>query len=101
MIWLFILERANVVKMSEDATVQYGTDFDLICEFAGTPIPMVEWWFNGDPVDIGEYRIHDQVSVLTVKKFQPSRVGVYQCLVSNQYGADIESATLYGKGKKF
>ena len=85
--------------MSEDTTVQYGIDFDLTCQFAGTPAPMVEWWFNGDPVNIGEYKTHDQVSVLTVKKFQPSRVGVYQCLVSNQYGADIGSVTLYGKGK--
>ena len=62
-------------------------DFNLTCHFVGTPVPMVEWWFNGDPVY--------QVSVLTVKKFQPSRVGVYQCLVSNQYGADIGSAITF------
>ena len=57
--------------MSEDVTVQYGTDFNLTCHFVGTPSPMVEWWFDGDPVNIGEYKTHDQVSVLTVKNFSP------------------------------
>ena len=85
--------------MGEDATVQYGTDFNLTCHFAGTPTPLIEWLFNGDHMEIGEYTVHDQISVLTVKNFQPSRVGVYQCLVSNQYGSGIESVTLYGRGK--
>lgn len=64
---------------------------------------MIKWLFNGNPVDLhaAEYKIEDQLqlSVLTVKSFQPSSVGVYQCLVSNQYGADISSTILYGKGE--
>ena len=86
--------------MSDDATVQYGTDYVLTCQFTGTSPLSIHWMFNGDAVDKGEYEIHDGISILTVKKFQPSMVGVYQCLVTNQYGVDIGSVTLYGRGKE-
>ena len=96
---LIILERAYVTSLSDDATVQYGTDIELSCKFAGTPVPAINWLFNGRAVDLGKYRVDGQMLNLNVKDFQPSNVGVYQCLVSNQYGADIRSVTLYGKGE--
>ena len=87
------------MSTSDDATVQYGSDYELTCKFIGTPSPTIEWLFNGEAVVEGDYRTDDQVSVLTVKDFQPPDVGVYQCLVSNQYGSGIGSTILYGKGK--
>ena len=85
--------------MSDDATVQYGSNYELTCHFIGTPSPTIEWLFNGEPVVEDDYTVDDQVSVLTIKDFQPRDVGVYQCLVSNQYGSSIGSTILYGKGK--
>lgn len=92
--------------MSDDNTVQYGTDYQLTCEFTGTPLPRIKWLFNGDPVDLENNIVVDKavvngrlISILILQNFQPSKVGVYQCLVSNQYGSDIKSTTLYGKGK--
>ena len=96
---LVTLERADVTSMSNDATVQYGSDHELTCSFTGTPSPIVEWLFNGQPIAEDDYKTDDQVSILTVKDFQPSNVGAYQCHVSNQYGSGIGSTTLYGKGK--
>lgn len=99
--WNFVtVERAHVTSFNDDDTVQYGTDYELTCNFAGAPSPTVEWLFNSKPVDVGEYKINGQMSVLTVKDFQPSDVGVYQCFVYNQHGTDIKSATLYGRGER-
>jgi len=85
--------------LNDDATIQYGSDFKLTCSFTGTPSLMIKWLFNSLLVDLGDYEVDGQVSVLTVKKFQPSNVGVYQCLVYNQHGSHIQSTTLYGRGK--
>ena len=85
--------------MNGDATVQYGSDHELTCSFAGAPSPKIKWLFNGKRIAEDDYKTNDQMSILTVKDFQPSNVGAYQCHVSNQYGSGIGSTTLYGKGK--
>ena len=57
------------------------------CEFEGSPTPSIEWYFNGQPVP-STFGVTINGNTLTIPSLQLSHSGIYQCIVSNEFGDD-------------
>jgi len=76
----------------------------LNCQAFGTPLPSVNWYFNGAPVDKNntiKYMISDILinpitnnSTLTVVNILPSDIGTYICEAANFASSDTSSGVL-------
>ena len=57
------------------------------CEFEGSPTPTIQWFFNSQPI-AAESGVSVSDNTLMIAAPQESNSGVYQCIVSNQFGDD-------------
>ena len=57
------------------------------CEFQGSLMPDIEWYFNGQPI-AADSGISINGNNLTIASPQVSNSGIYQCVVSNDFGDD-------------
>ena len=57
------------------------------CEFIGTPTPTLVFYFNGDQVSPDE-SISITGNTLMIISPHVNHSGIYQCIVSNEYGDD-------------
>ena len=57
------------------------------CVFEGSPTPTIEWYFNGQLIssDLG---VSIDSNTLTIPSPHVSHSGIYQCIVSNEFGDD-------------
>ena len=57
------------------------------CHFEGSPLPNITFFFNGAVIstDSGMTIIHNS---LTIHSPDVSHSGIYQCIVSNEFGDD-------------
>ena len=57
------------------------------CEFEGFPLPSIAFYFNGRPIspDTGLSVVNRTLIITTP---QVSHSGIYQCIVSNEFGDD-------------
>lgn len=87
-----------VREMTAPARVMDGEEVVLVCQLAGTPMPRVKWYHNGQPV-----REHRGVSmslspqgeaVLRLAEVFPEDAGVYECKAVNPAGETSTTATL-------
>ena len=75
----------NIQSVQEHFTVKGALNFT--CEFRGFPHPRIAFYLNGQPISNG----HDFSIVnntLTIPLPQVSQSGIYQCIVSNEFGDD-------------
>ena len=60
---------------------------EYTCEFTGTPTPILVFYFNGERISP-----NGSISIignsLTIISPHVSNSGIYQCIVSNEYGDD-------------
>ena len=62
------------------------------CEFEGFPLPSIVFYFNGDCISAGGTSgINIINNTLTIPSPQVSHSGVYQCIVSNDFGDDQQA----------
>ena len=57
-----------------------------ICEFEGFPLPNIAFYFNGAPILTNSVNIMN--NTLTIPSPQVYHSGIYQCIVSNEFGDD-------------
>ena len=78
----------NLQNEWEHFTVEHNLTYT--CEFEGSPLPSITFYFNGRPVstDIGVSIFNN---TLTIPSPQVSHSGIYQCIVSNEFGDDQQA----------
>ena len=57
------------------------------CEFEGSPLPNIKFYFNGAIISPG-CRVTIFGNTLTIPSPQVNHSGIYQCIVSNEFGDD-------------
>ena len=87
----FSLVPASIQPL-EPLTVKKGDTINLFCDVSGKPPPLVSWTH----VDSGLK--HDNETWI-ITDIDVSELGEYRCDASNIYGNDIESMTVFYKGK--
>jgi len=92
-----------------DQTQKEGDTALFTCQATGTPIPSINWYFNGAPVhqtNATKHMISDALlnsitrsSTLTVMNVVSSDIGTYTCEAINVASSDTSSGalTVYGK----
>ena len=59
------------------------------CEFEGFPLPTIAFYFNGARIRADDTSVVDIVNnTLVIPSPQVSHSGIYQCIVSNEFGDD-------------
>ena len=78
-------------------TLQYpitGQRSTLICEVSGFPFPTVEWWMNGERIEVNGFNRQGFSKVgtnLVIERPESTEHdGLYTCKASNKYGSDRE-----------
>ena len=61
------------------------------CEFNGFPFPNIIFYFNGAPITDSTTGVNIVNDTLTIPSPQISHSGIYQCIVSNEFGDDQAS----------
>ena len=61
------------------------------CEFVGFPFPSIVFYFNGAPITDSTTGMNIVNDTLTIPSPQISHSGIYQCIVSNEFGDDQAS----------
>ena len=94
-----------------DQTQKEGDTALFTCQATGTPIPAINWYFNGVPVDqtnTTKYLISDmqlnhitKSSTLKVTNILSSDNGTYTCKAFNYASSDNSSGVLSVYGKYF
>ncbi|CAD6190516.1 unnamed protein product [Caenorhabditis auriculariae] len=78
--------------------VRKNADVNLSCTYDGTPVPQVEWFFNGYKLNIAEERFKKTVefaqrmngyskTTLVIKEINVEAFGDYACRISNKLGS--------------
>ena len=77
--------------MDDREIVEEQMNLEYTCEYVGT-MADIDWFFNGQPIhDDSGVSIND--NTLTIASPQVSNSGIYQCIVSNDFG-DAQAAWL-------
>ncbi|MCP9266046.1 Twitchin [Dirofilaria immitis] len=81
--------------------IQKNHPCKLICNVQSNPIPKVEWFKDGSPIDSDRIHLTYRSGVCTMELFS-SRVddaGVYRCEASNTLGTDYTECTVNVQGR--
>ena len=92
-----------------DETQDEGDTASFTCQSTGEPVPTINWYFNGTPVDEAntmKYMISMTSlnattisSILTIMNVQSSDVGTYTCNATNVVSSDTSSGVLTVNGE--
>ena len=76
----------NTIQDMRERLVGEGS-LTFTCQFEGSPLPNITFYFNGaiTTLDSGVSIINN---TLTIPSPQVSHSGIYQCIVSNEFGDD-------------
>ena len=61
------------------------------CDFVSWPLPSIKFYFNGQPISTGTgtgTNVSIANNTLTILTPEVSHSGIYQCIVSNEFGDD-------------
>ncbi|XP_033354813.1 peroxidasin isoform X1 [Bombus vosnesenskii] len=82
-------------ELPESQTVQVGVDASFICKVDGRPAPTIQWWRNGQILDVGgRIAIEDEGSLLRIFAVKESDSARYVCQAKNSNGYAETSADL-------
>ncbi|XP_048263814.1 peroxidasin homolog isoform X2 [Bombus terrestris] len=82
-------------ELPESQTVQVGVDASFICKVDGRPAPTIQWWRNGQMLDVGgRIAIEDEGSLLRIFAVKESDSARYVCQAKNSNGYAETSADL-------
>lgn len=100
----------RIVHHPSDVVVKVGSPATLSCRAEGHPEPSIEWWRNGQPLEMDKLDSQSRpivlsegslffLSVVPGRRSQ-SHEGVYACVARNSVGkATSRNASLYIAGK--
>ena len=86
-----LTEVPNITNTSQDEREHLVGEENLMytCEFEGFPLPSISFYFNGVCITVDSTNgIIIVGNTLTIPSPQVSHSGVYQCIVSNEFGDD-------------
>ena len=85
-----------------------GDNVSFTCQATGQPVPTIDWYFNGVPVNVTntmKYTISMMSlntttisNTLTIMSVQSSDVGTYTCNATNVVYSDVSSGVLTVNG---
>lgn len=82
-------------ELPESQIVQVGVDASFICKVDGRPAPTIQWWRNGQILDVGgRIAIEDEGSLLRIFAVKESDSARYVCQAKNSNGYAETSADL-------
>ncbi|XP_060832703.1 peroxidasin homolog [Bombus pascuorum] len=82
-------------ELPESQTVQVGVDASFICKVDGRPAPTIQWWRNGQILNVGgRIAIEDEGSLLRIFAVKESDSARYVCQAKNSNGYAETSADL-------
>ena len=85
-------EVPSIINTIQDRTEHLVGEGSLIytCQFEGAPLPDIAFYFNGAALspDSGVTIVGN---TLTIPSPQVSHSGIYQCIVSNEFGDDQQA----------
>ena len=92
-----------------DETLVEGDNASFTCHATSKPLPTINWYFNGDPVNVTNTRKYTTSmmslntttisSTLTIMSVQLSDTGIYTCKATNVISSDISSGALRANGE--
>ena len=93
-----------------DQVEDEGDTVSYVCQATGEPVPTINWYFNGAPVnnytDVNKYNIMEMEvntttinSTLTIVNVKSSDVGTYTCNATNVVSSDTSSGVLTVNGE--
>lgn len=91
------------LKEISSLKVKVGELSEFLCQFQGDPLPTVNWLKDGHPIaDHPDYDITNRSNTSKLTLFYPTTYheGTYDCIVTNDHGESICSATLEISDKK-
>ena len=91
------LDKRQAVSSSVGMTVQTftGTSVTLQCQAEGSPMPVVSWSKNGQPLaSKGRISISGD-GTLTVRNTRAQDTGRYKCSAKNAIGETSEASSVY------
>lgn len=71
-----------------------GTSVELPCKAQGEPYPAIQWFKNGDPIQLDQTHRVFPVGSLRIYNITPSDGGIYRCTATNEHGEISVHATL-------
>ena len=98
----YILVQAEITDEVPDL-VENETDLiTLHCEATGEPVPIIDWYFNDEMINISDpsYNVSNSLngtvveSLLSIENVQSFDVGTYTCHAENFIGIDRSSGIL-------
>ena len=92
-----------------DQVENEGSTAYFICQVTGEPVPSINWYFNGVPVDEAntmKYKITMMSlntttikNTLIIMNVESSDVGTYSCNATNVLSTDVRSGVLTVNGE--
>ncbi|XP_068741513.1 hemicentin-1-like isoform X2 [Montipora capricornis] len=74
-----------------NVTIVEGRDLLLRCPAEGSPLPTISWLFNGNPVEISDtFLVDDVTGDLKIIEMIPEEAGIYTCIARNIAGETRE-----------
>ena len=92
---------ARIAQPLMDKVATAGDNVELKVGVHGTPLPKVEWYFNGNELQPGErhkFEAKDNAHKLKILNVSSSDGGKYTVEVHNRVGRDLVKATLTVRG---
>lgn len=82
-------------ELPESQTVQIGVDVSFTCKVDGRPTPNIQWWRNGQLLDVGgRVAIENEGSLLKIFAVKETDTARYVCQARNSNGYAETSADL-------
>ena len=87
---------ARVTSVDGPQRVLTGRTVTLTCNIAAIPDATAMWYKDGNSIPSGTSisTTPDTNTQLTIASATPANSGMYQCVVSNEYGDDVGSISL-------
>ncbi|XP_013411337.1 interference hedgehog isoform X1 [Lingula anatina] len=89
-----VLVPPEITNAPSNKVVTVGDTVTFHCETYGTARIKTQWVHDGEPVPDTDQSIQVQDTSITVSNIQMRHSGIWQCLVSNKYGATYAYAML-------
>ncbi|XP_013411350.1 interference hedgehog isoform X4 [Lingula anatina] len=89
-----VLVPPEITNAPSNKVVTVGDSVTFHCETYGTARIKTQWVHDGEPVPDTDQSIQVQDTSITVSNIQMRHSGIWQCLVSNKYGATYAYAML-------
>ena len=82
-----ILVPPQILAHPESVIAEYSSSLQLSCAAKGSPIPVVQWLKDGEPISTSLYHNTNTMlttsSILSLLFIEYSHNGTYQCQISN------------------